>query len=216
MVLYADSRQVPIDKFFIEKYKLNPKVEVLETGDYIWVNEKGEKFIFELKTPSDFLGSIKSGRMWEQINRMVAQENSFPFVVITTDDLYEDLLATRTRYPESVFWGSALSIMTSWHIQFLILSKSAFFKNIIKKLENKKNKKSNPHLIITKYHKKTIDLAIASLTAIPQIGGSASEKLIKEFHSLKAIANASQEDLEKVLNKKQAENLYTFFNSRFY
>src|SRR3989344_8835617 len=45
----------------------------------------------------------------------------------------------------------------------------------------------------------------------PNIGPATAKKLIAHFHNLKNVANASLDDLEKIIGKK-AENLYKMLN----
>jgi len=52
------------------------------------------------------------------------------------------------------------------------------------------------------------------LSLIPGIGKTSSERLLQTFKSVKKIREASEEDLLKVLNKKQTQSLLHFFQSK--
>jgi len=55
---------------------------------------------------------------------------------------------------------------------------------------------------------------LSELEEIEGIGKTSSEKLLRKFKSVKKISGLNQEELETVLNKKQAEKVYSFFHSR--
>src|SRR5690606_777028 len=52
----------------------------------------------------------------------------------------------------------------------------------------------------------------SELTTIPGIGKTSSERLLQTFKSVKKIRESSEEDLLKVINKKQLKSLMDFFN----
>lgn len=215
-VIYQDTRQTRLDKEYVEKYKIKLEKRVLESGDYIVETDDNKKFMFECKCPGDFLGSTKSGRLFEQLQKMTMQEGYKLYVVITTDDLYKDLMATRSKYADATFWGTVFSIMFSWDIPVIILSKNDFFGKILAKFTNGKKKSSkSASLHLNKYHKKTKDLILLSLTCIPGIGAKTAENILSGFKCLHDVANASIEELQKKagLSEKQAKRVYEFFNT---
>ena len=55
---------------------------------------------------------------------------------------------------------------------------------------------------------------LSELEEIEGIGKTSSEKLLRKFKSVKKISGLNQEELETVLNKKQAEKVYAFFHSK--
>lgn len=54
----------------------------LETGDYQCTTDKDELIIIERKSPDDFLGSIKDGRIFQQVARM-KELSTWSYVIIT-------------------------------------------------------------------------------------------------------------------------------------
>jgi ERCC4-type nuclease len=212
--IYADGRQVAIDEQYLSKFKIKYERRELETGDYI-VNGD-QKIIFELKTPGDLLGSVKSGRLFEQIQKMNLQDGYRQYIIITTDNLYKDLIATRSKYADATFWGTIHSLLFSWNIPVIILSKNEFFGKILSKFnENKSKSHREATLHLNKYHRKIKDLILMSLTAIPGIGTATSIKLLDTYGCIHDIAEASIEDLQKKagLSEKQAKNVYSFYNT---
>lgn len=51
---------------------LNPEVREMETGDYAWVADDGKRVGVESKTVTDLISSFASGRLTDQISRMIA------------------------------------------------------------------------------------------------------------------------------------------------
>jgi DNA excision repair protein ERCC-4 len=88
-----DSREkerIPYAKNFFNNYY--PLAVELETGDYMFENiDTDECVIFEYKTINDFIGSVRDGRIFEQVKRM-NEEFDWSFIVIdgTIDDLIKE------------------------------------------------------------------------------------------------------------------------------
>lgn len=54
-------------------FDTQPVISLLDAGDYWIITEDSQFLIIERKTPEDLLGSIKDGRLFEQIHRMKKQ-----------------------------------------------------------------------------------------------------------------------------------------------
>ena len=72
------------------------------------------------------------------------------------------------------------------------------------------------HRFAITYHRslRSKRLRYSELDKIPCIGPKRKQELIKAFQSLKSIANASLDDLERVLNKDAAHSVYSYFRSK--
>ncbi|RKD25267.1 Excinuclease ABC subunit C [Caminicella sporogenes DSM 14501] len=94
----------------------------------------------------------------------------------------------------------------------VLLDKRSFSFKLIAKIQDE------VHRFAITYHKVLRDKAMIQsvLDKIPGIGKKRKTELLKHFGLIENIKNASVEDLEAVkgMNKKVAENVYNFFNSK--
>lgn len=63
-------------------FDIQPVITLLDSGDFWIATEQNELLIIERKTPEDLLGSIKDGRLFEQIHRM-KQQTKWCYLLIT-------------------------------------------------------------------------------------------------------------------------------------
>lgn len=65
------------------------------------------------------------------------------------------------------------------------------------------------------FHRKKRDQGTlkTELEAIPGIGKTTADKLLRQFKSVKKIREATEEELEKVLNKSQVKTLLAYFST---
>ena len=66
------------------------------------------------------------------------------------------------------------------------------------------------------YHKKknTMTATRSQLTSIKGVGKATMLKLYREFKTVNAMKNATVEELNKVVSKSAAENIYKFFREQ--
>ena len=84
-----DDREVNRIAYAKEQYvNLNPRVEHLDIGDYIFHGENGIDVVFELKEEDDFLNSITSEthHLHNQVYEMVSNYD-YTFVIVISPDL---------------------------------------------------------------------------------------------------------------------------------
>ena len=173
--------------------------EQLEIGDYLINNT-----IIERKTKSDLIGSIIDKRIFSQIENM----KKYPdYLLIIEENNFKSTIN------ENVIRGFILSIALKSKVP-IIFSKDE--KETAKYLSVLANKKEKLEFSIrpnkTKISKEERVRFI--LEGFPNIGPVKAKELIKEFKSIKNIANATKGELEKILGKN-AEEIYNLFNGLF-
>ncbi|MBD3361744.1 DEAD/DEAH box helicase, partial [Candidatus Woesearchaeota archaeon] len=168
-------------------------LEVLDSADYILSSRVG----VELKTVSDFVGSIVDGRLLSQL-RVLKQKFERPMIIIEGE---ENLFTVRNVHPNAIR-GMLATIAVSYGIPIIQTKDSrdtaALLVSIAKREQEKCDKDFSPHS-----DKKPVTLAEQQeyiVSSLPNVGPAAAKELLKHFKSIKNIVNASEEDLKKVSN----------------
>lgn len=188
------------DSLIIAELKSNKEIELeiksLKIGDYLI----GETII-ERKTTGDFIHSMLSKRLIEQLNQMKQYKQKL--LIIEGDIL--DLYRKDTKINPNAIRGFILSILTNQKADIIFTKDdkdSADYLITLAKQQLKPKTLSSLHSRIPKTkgeQKKYI------LEAFPNIGPKTSERLIKRFKTLNNIFNASEEDLKDILKNRKGE-----------
>jgi len=169
-------------------------IQSLEIGDFLI----GETII-ERKTFSDFISSMLSKRLIEQLRQM--QKYKSKILILEGKDFEELEKRAIKLHPNS--------------IRGMILSASLDFNTNVIFTKDSEETAKYLLLLAKKYLKGKIDFTLHSrkplsekeqkqyiIEAFPGIGPKNAEALLKEFKSIKNIINANKEDLEKTIGKK--------------
>jgi DNA excision repair protein ERCC-4 len=203
----------------------------LPIGDYLLILDS-EAIIVERKTVNDFLSSIKSNRIWDQLLRMMSAEKVLGYQVkrriLLIQGNFED-------YFENVDYGSEHDVLVHWsqlmgafleiiyvyntpiiHAESEIAFK-AFFRILFKRESSGMNDKlpnAKWQIRPVKADLPVIDRKKYILDALPYIGDRLADNLLLHFKTISGVACASVEELQKVpkIGKKKAELIYNMFH----
>jgi DNA excision repair protein ERCC-4 len=162
--------------------------ENLEIGDYIIGD-----LIIERKTSKDFIASVFDGRIFQQANKITSYTNRAILLI-------EGLLQNELEYVKNKnsIYGTLLSLALSYNFKIIYsnnVEESANILEIIYK-HGKYYKIDNIHLIKQKRIANDINKQKLNIIAsIPYIGEKYAERLLKNFKTIKAIINASPQEL---------------------
>jgi len=162
--------------------------ENLEIGDYIIGD-----LIIERKTSKDFIASIFDGRIFQQANKITSYTNRAILLI-------EGLLQNELEYVKNKnsIYGTLLNLALSYNFKIVYsndIEESANILEIIYK-HGKYYKVENIHLIKQKRISNDINKQKLNIIAsIPYIGEKYAERLLKNFKTIKAIINASPQEL---------------------
>jgi ERCC4-type nuclease len=168
------------------------ELKSLEIGDYL----VGETVI-ERKTFRDFISSMISKRLIEQLAQMQKYESR---ILILEGKDFEELKDTKIN-PNAIR-GMILSISLDFKTPIIFTKDSEDTSKFILVLAKRQLK--NPQEISFHSRKPATQKEQKQyiIESFPNIGPKNAKVLLKKFGSIKKIINASQEDLEKLIGKK--------------
>jgi len=166
----------------------------LEIGDYL----VGETII-ERKTFSDFISSMLSKRLVEQLKNM--QKYNSRLLILEGKD-FESLEKSESKLNPNTIRGMLLSISLDWNTSIISTKDSeetAKYLFLLAKRQLKTVQEISLHSRIPKTKKEQKQYIIESFQGI---GPKTAKKLLKKFGTIKNIINVRQEELEQEIGKK--------------
>lgn len=194
--------------------QLTSEMVTLPTGDYLI----GDKIIIERKTLSDFLNSIKNGRIFQQAYR-IAQSGKNGLIILEGDKSMVDSSSMSRNAVQgalihlTVFIG--IPVIRSMNIQeTATLLIDIFHQCQQNELPRQKQIISrSPGIRINKKQRQKLFL----LQNLPGIGTIKGLALLRSFSTIENIMNASQTDLTKVrgIGSKLAKQIFAILHEPF-
>ena len=200
----------------IEKHadKISYELVTLPVGDYLLE----DKIIIERKTLSDFLVSIKNGRIFQQAYR-IAQSGKNGLIILEGNKSMVDSSSMSRKAVQGalihleLFIG--IPVIRSLNIQeTLVLMVDILHQCQQQQLPRiKRIISGNPGIRINKKQRQKLFL----IQNLPGIGTKKGLALLKSFSTIENIMTSSQEDLTKVkgIGKKLAERIYAILHEPF-
>ncbi|MDE1845970.1 MAG: hypothetical protein KGH53_01670 [Candidatus Micrarchaeota archaeon] len=177
----------------------------LPVGDYIL----SDRICVERKTSSDLEGSVMSGRLFEQLDRL---RSSFekPMLVIEGNGF---------RLGSSVILGTALKIYIEYGIPILWSESAMETADILSAISKREqeHKSHEPRMQGLKKAYTEDQWQLLILSSIPGVGTKLAKNLLEHFKSIKNIVMADTEELTKIekIGKKKAQRIYEILNSEY-
>jgi len=186
----------------------------LPVGDYLIE----DKIIIERKTLSDFLISIKNGRIFQQAYR-IAQSGKNGLIILEGDKSMVNSSSMSRKAVQGalihleVFVG--IPVMRSLNVQETL----ALMVDILHQCQHQQLPRlkhiilGNPGIRINKKQRQKLFL----IQNLPGIGTKKGLALLKSFSTIENIMNTSQLDLTKVkgIGKKLSERIYAILHEPF-
>lgn len=214
-MIVVDSREVKQAKGILEGLKkLGVEVEVsfLEAGDYL----VGD-ILIERKTPTGFVSDVKSMRLWNELDKLKRCIDVKPILVIEGS---LSLIEKITKWSPSQVLGVLNSIIIDWKIPAIILPSRRWFMIYLQQLNKRTEeiKKERPHPLRMKEKMEKISDRIRFVVeGLPNVSGVRAINLLRRFKTIKALANASLQELQSVegIGEKIARDIYKVLNTEF-
>ncbi|MBR9692963.1 DEAD/DEAH box helicase [Candidatus Woesearchaeota archaeon] len=187
---------------------VNIELRQLDAGDY----RLGDRVVVEYKTVPDFVNSIIDGRLLAQLRGL--RSHPRPLIIIEGE---EDLYGVRKVHPNAIL-GMLGTIAISYNIPVLFTrtpqETASLLVSIARKEQERGNKEYSSHAAKPLTFTEQQEYAVGSL---PGVGPTLARKLLEHFTTVKALADASLDELEAVekVGKKKAKALHDLFNESY-
>lgn len=230
MKLFVDYRERPLASLLQDVCKEIAFTQ-LPIGDYLLISDSGA-VVVERKTVSDFLSSIRSNRLWDQLLRMMKAEKILGHeirrkILLLQGDFQNYLMEVNFENPEDMLkhWcqlmGAYLEIIYVYNTPIVHAESDVAFKAFMRILAKRESSGKNDKLPDARWYRKPArtDLPVKDrrkyvLSAIPYIGEQLAENMLSHFDTISHVACASVEELKNVpkIGKKKAELIYSIFH----
>ncbi len=208
----------------------------LPLGDYLIPSKDGSVLV-ERKSVRDFLSSIRSNRLWDQLLRFMKQQEILGFdlkrrILLIHGELRylpDMLIGHDAEYSESdrlVFWsqimGAFQEILYVYDTPIIVAEDDTAFKAFFRILLKREMKGLNDKLPAARWYRKRAraDLPVKDrkrylLSSIPSIGDVLASNLLRHFETICRVANASTKELQQVpkIGRKKAELIHQIFHA---
>jgi ERCC4-related helicase len=164
------------------------KFEQLGVADYI----VSDQVCIERKSTSDFASSILDGRLFEQALNM-RRTYRRPILIIEGENIYASSLN-----PESIR-GALISLAVDYGIPILWSRSASETALMISRIATREQREmGRPKPIIRDVRKPVFDNELKEyiVASLPGVDSIRAKKLLKNFHSVSAVFNASVSELE--------------------
>lgn len=194
---------------YLSKCDIEIESNQLAVGDYIVSSRIG----IERKDVNDFLNSLLNGNLFKQIKRL-RDAYSRPVLIIEGPGLF-----TKRNINHNAIFGCLVSIMVDYGIPIINTENekdTADLLIVMAKREQKKEHKS----IVLRGNKNMMDIYEQQqfiIEGLPQISSVIAKRLLEHFGSIRALSNASEQDLQEVpgVGKKIAQDIYQVINEQY-
>ena len=203
----------------------------LPLGDYLIAMDSGA-VVVERKTVTDFLVSVRTNRLWDQLLRMMKAEKVLGFRVkrriLLLHGSFDDYLsAVDYEKQESLLkhWsqlmGAYMEIVYVYNTPIIHAESDTAFRAFMRILVKREMAGKNDKLPDARWYRKPVraDLPVKDrrkyiLCALPHIGDHLAENLLSHFDTISKVACASVQELQNVpkIGRKKAELVYSMFH----
>lgn len=203
----------------------------LPVGDYLIVSDYTAAIV-ERKTTIDFLTSIRSNRIWDQLLRMMKAESVLGYkinrkMLLLQGNFKEYLMKVDRENPEKMLkhWsqimGAYFEIVYVYNTPIIHAESDIAFKAFMRILVKREAAGKNDKLPDARWYRKPVKATLPEkdrkkyiLAALPYIGDQLAQNLLLHFTTISQITCASVEDLQKVpkIGKKKAELIHRIFH----
>lgn len=203
----------------------------LPIGDYLLVSDS-TAVIIERKTVKDFLSSVRSNRLWDQLLRMMKTEKLLGYEIkrriLLIHGNFEDYLKVVDYGYQgdllkhwSQLMGAYLEIVYVYNTPIIHAESDTAFKAFMRILVKRESAGKNDKFPDARWYRKPAkanlpvkDRKKYILSAIPYVGDRLAENLLLHFKTISEVACASVKELQRVpkIGKKKAELIYSMFH----
>ena len=224
MKVFIDNRELSMVRLI--KKVVESEVVQFPIGDLVISNDSGA-LIVERKTVSDFVNSIRSNRLWDQLLRLMKTKEVLGYVVkrrllVIHGSFWEYTNVTPTD--QQLFWssifGALLETVFVYDTPFVVCENNYAFEVFLRILLDREKKGKNEGLPKARWFRKSIsrlpekNMKYYLLDAIPMIGEVQAKNLLDYYGSVSNIAQSTKGELMRVpgIGEKRAQKIYEIFH----
>ncbi len=219
--IFLDFRERKIEPLLRSLFE-DVEVKTLPVGDIFMVFDT-HGVLVERKSACDFLNSIKSNRLWEQLRRMhVDRLDNVPVArrILLIHGQIEDVIEEAGMRWSHVM-GAYQDIQFNYRIPIFHApdehAMGEFFRILVKREMENKNAGEIKELWSRAIPKKAMsdeEWKIYVLSSFPFVGEKIARALLSHFGSIERIATASVEELKNVegIGEKKARRIHELFH----
>jgi len=217
--IYMDYREPKIDAL-LENFDV--EIANLPVGDYLL--QMGDYGVLvERKSSLDFVSSIKNNRLWDQMQRMLADEVMNIFIkrrALVIHGFLSDPLFS-SGFGWNHIMGALMEIQYKYRIPVFYAEDDdalvEFFRILAKREIEGKNEgeiEKRWSRIPPKRFMSEREWKLYVLSSFPNIGPKLAEELLERFGTIEKIARANILELKKIpgVGEKKAKSLYKIFH----
>ncbi len=197
ILIIIDTREQDEEENYFKRNKIDYRKEALQCGDYAAEDSNGNRVIIERKEIKDYLASLFSGRLDDQLGRLAQEDCPILFISGTLEEYYEAVPGESKFTPEQ-FYGSLASAVVRYGLRSIIWNQCECSHEdslgiIVKVLEQ--TAKGNIDKIPKRKKREFNDQIgfIRELTGCPQ---DTAIEMIKHYGTVRNVIAAPIEDLK--------------------
>ncbi|KAA0009194.1 MAG: ERCC4-type nuclease [Thermoplasmata archaeon] len=217
--IILDHRERNIKESLEEIFK-DVEMALLPVGDIVLLFSNYAVLI-ERKSISDFISSIRSNRLWEQLLKIMRTKKIYGYkikrkILLIHGSIFDEFLINNN----SRFWasisGAFMEITYVYDIPIFFLEDNAAVPTFLRILSKRELNGSNDSIPKPRWFRKRAknlpekEQRIYFLSSLPSIGEVLARNLLDHFGSIAAVANATIEELQEVegIGEKKATQIY--------
>jgi Fanconi anemia group M protein len=222
MMILIDYRELGMVRIIQKDYEC--KVVKLPLGDMLIIKDTNA-LIVERKTIDDFIKSMRSNRLWDQLLRLMKTEEVLGYeikrrlLVIQGSFCESNTFRNRQLFWRSIF-GALLEIIFVYDTPIIFCENNDAFESFLHILIDREEKGKHEGLPKARWYRKSLsllpskDVKLYLIDTIPMIGEIQAKNLYNHFKSITRIAISTKKELMQVpgIGKKRAEKIYEIFH----
>ena len=194
---------------YLSQKNVEVEIQQLDVGDYIISSRIG----VERKKVDDFLNSLIEGKLFVQLKKL-RDAYSRPVLVLEGEGLL-----TKRNISHNAIFGSLVSIIVDFGIPIINTSSPQETADLLFIMANREQKQGKRAVAIRgeKWSMSTNEQQQFIIEGLPNVSAVLAKRLLQSFGNVKAIFNASEEDLCEVpgIGKNIAKEIIKLLNSEY-
>ncbi|UCD13270.1 MAG: DEAD/DEAH box helicase family protein [Thermoplasmatales archaeon] len=194
---------------FLSGKEIEIESQQLDVGDYVVSSRIG----VERKKVDDFLNSLLEGKLFFQL-RQLRDAYSRPVLILEGEGLL-----TKRNISHNAIFGSLVSTIVDFGIPIITTKSAHETADLLYVMANREQKEGDKAVAIRgeKWSMSTPEQQQFIIEGLPNVSAVLAKRLLQSFGSVKAIANASEEELCAVqgIGKNIAAEIVRLLNSEY-